>query len=323
MTQWRRQRVSERAYALWEAAGCQHGNDLAHWFQAEAEIPPPLRVTFDTNVLDLVCRPERFPKDPRQPLMRKVNDALASGQIKGFYSVTMLTIEGIMRRDRADVFADTRMVRQPETSQITKNDDLPDHIRRIVGTADLETVTMKFQVVQPDRKPLHPEVIARMAAAKALGVQVLKDVPRIGAFSINDLTGEYYLNRGAGAELTKWLDKVHEVAQAIGDRGLGYAQVKALGQQLAALNPAAAWFECLDQAADIHQSRAVERAFGEWADGDSVAAHVAYGLDVFCSADVGNSNATNSVLDPVNRAWLAATYGVRFMTFEDLAASIS
>jgi hypothetical protein len=45
--------------------------------------------------------------------MRKVNDALASGQIKGFYSVTMLTIEGIMRRDRADVFADTRMVRQP------------------------------------------------------------------------------------------------------------------------------------------------------------------------------------------------------------------
>ncbi|MBO4227830.1 hypothetical protein [Bradyrhizobium neotropicale] len=60
----------------------------------------PLRVTFDTNVLDLACRPERFPKDPRQPLMKKVHDALASGQLEGFYSVTMLTIEGIMRQDR-------------------------------------------------------------------------------------------------------------------------------------------------------------------------------------------------------------------------------
>ena len=69
----------------------------------------PRRVTFDTNVLDLACRPERFPKDPLQPLMKKVHDALASGQLEGFYSVTMLTIEGIMRQDRADVFAGTRI----------------------------------------------------------------------------------------------------------------------------------------------------------------------------------------------------------------------
>jgi len=144
VTQWRRQRVSKRAYALWEAEGCQHGNDLAHWFQAEAEIPPPLRVTFDTNVLDLACRPERFPKDPRQPLMRKVNDALAIGQIKGLYSVAMLTIEGIMRLDRADVFAGTRMVSQPETSHIVKNDDLPDHIRQRGGWANLNSPISGF-----------------------------------------------------------------------------------------------------------------------------------------------------------------------------------
>jgi hypothetical protein len=37
--------------------------------KAEAEIPPSLRVTFDTNVLDLACLPERFPEHPRQPLI--------------------------------------------------------------------------------------------------------------------------------------------------------------------------------------------------------------------------------------------------------------
>ena len=65
----------------------------------------PLRVTFDTNTLDLACRPERFPKDPRQPELAKVKAALTSGQLEGFYSVTLLTIEAVMRRDRAQVLA--------------------------------------------------------------------------------------------------------------------------------------------------------------------------------------------------------------------------
>jgi hypothetical protein len=282
----------------------------------------PLRVTLDTNVLDLACRPERFPKDPRQLLMKKVHDALASGQVKGFYSVTMLTIEGIMRQDRADVFAGTQTVMQPETTRIIKNSDLPEEIRQKVGSEDIETIGVELRVEQPDRKRLHPEIVARMQAAKALGVKVLKDVPRIGAFGITDPNSDYYLSRGEGAELKKWIDKAHEVARAIEARGVGFAQVKALGQKIGVSDPTSIWFRSLDKAGDIHEKRAVERAFGEWADGDSVASHVAYGLDAFCSADVGNSNATNSVLDPVNRAWLTATYGVRFMTFEDLAASL-
>lgn len=141
-----------------------------------------LRVTFDTNVLDFACRPERFPKDSRQTLMEKVHAALANGEIEGFYSVTMLTIEGIMRRDRAEVFADTRLVMQPEGRQIIKNVDLPVEVREMVGSEDLEAISLDFQVDQPKRKSLHPEVVARMTAAKAMGFKVLQDVRRNGAF---------------------------------------------------------------------------------------------------------------------------------------------
>ena len=100
------------------------------------------------------------------------------------------------------------------------------------------------------------------------------------------------------------------------------AQVKALGKNLSFNDPQQTWFKALDKASDVHQQRAIERAFAEWADGDAIAAHIAYGIDIFCSADVGNSNVTNSVLDPTNRAWLTSTYEVQFMTFEDLAASL-
>ncbi|HEX9052443.1 MAG TPA: DUF2934 domain-containing protein [Anaeromyxobacter sp.] len=37
--------VASRAYELWRQSGCTHGNDQAHWFQAEQELRarPPLR----------------------------------------------------------------------------------------------------------------------------------------------------------------------------------------------------------------------------------------------------------------------------------------
>lgn len=280
-----------------------------------------LRVTFDTNVLDLACRPERFPKDPRQTEMAKVNAALKSREIEAFYSVTMLTLEGIMKKDRAAVFAGTRIVSTQHDTKLVKNADLPSEIRAKVGNDDVISTGVTLQVQQPQRQPLHPEVVARITAAKALGIRVLHAVPRIGAFSFNDPNNEFYLHRGDEAHLSAWINKAFAVSHDLESKGLGYAQLKALGVNMAS-DPKEIWYEALNKAPSVHEQRKVERAFAEWADADSVAAHIAYGIDVFCSADVGNSNATNSVLDPENRAWLSATYGVRFMTFEDLAAAI-
>lgn len=176
-----------------------------------------LRVTFDTNVLDLACRPERFPKDPRQAELAKVNLALKDGTIEGFYSVTMLTVEGIMKRDRASVFAGTKVTSTAHPIKMTRKSDLPAGVRAVVGDGDEEVVTagITLSVGQPDRKPLHPEVVARMAAAKALNVRVLRDVPRLGAFALNDPTDEYYLDRGTGEQLSNWLETAFGVAREI------------------------------------------------------------------------------------------------------------
>jgi hypothetical protein len=32
------EKIAIRAYELWQEAGCVHGNDEAHWLQAEREI---------------------------------------------------------------------------------------------------------------------------------------------------------------------------------------------------------------------------------------------------------------------------------------------
>lgn len=281
-----------------------------------------LRVTFDTNALDYACRPERYPKDPRQPQLANVRDALRSGAIQGFFSVTMLTIEGIMNKDRAGVYESTTLTTVRETPNTTKNADLPDAIRSFAGDGDLETHTIKLTVNQPARQEVHPEVKARVAAAHGLGVRVLKAVPRVGAYRIDDPDRTFYLDNGADEDLARWIDKAHEVSRAIEAKGLGMAQLKKLGLGLATGDPQGTWFNALTKAKDIHEQRKIERAFAEWADADSIASHIAYGISVFCSNDVGNSNATNSILDVENRTWLTQTYGVQFMTFDDLLAAL-
>jgi hypothetical protein len=59
--------------------------------------------------------------------------------------VTMLTIEGIMRQDRADVFAGTRIAMQP-TPASSRNADLPDEIREKTGGEDVETIAVANSV---------------------------------------------------------------------------------------------------------------------------------------------------------------------------------
>lgn len=275
-----------------------------------------LRVTFDTNVLDLACRPERFPKDPRQPHLQKVKDALTTGAIQGFFQQTMLTIEGIMCNDRAYVFAGTRTRIEPEVATITKSTDLPNYLQAMVREEDVETRAINVTVEQPGRQPLHREVTARVEAALELGVRILKGVPRIGNAHNKDSKNNYYLNNGEEDALDLWINKINNCSRAIESRGRGIAQVKALGKNFA--DPAETWFHALENAMGIHQKKKVIRAFSEWADGDAIASHIAYGLDVYCTNDVGNSNAARSVLDTCNRAWLTSTYDIKFMTFDEL-----
>lgn len=35
--------INRRAYDIWEASGCPHGNDVANWIQAEREIRAQLK----------------------------------------------------------------------------------------------------------------------------------------------------------------------------------------------------------------------------------------------------------------------------------------
>jgi hypothetical protein len=125
-------------------------------------------------------------------------------------------------------------------------------------------------------------------------------------------------------ELAACMDKVNAVAKAIQARGVGYATAVCLGNKFnaRAFSVDKFWFQGFQHAQSTEEAE-VKDAIKEWADGDSVAAHVGYGNDVFCSLDWGGkTRGKASVLDEQNRAWLTSKYGVNFATLTSLAAML-
>jgi hypothetical protein len=264
-----------------------------------------MRVTFDTNTLDRAVRPERFPKDPRLTEYRAVHDALADGSVEGFFCETLIIIEGVQKRDRAQVFASTRLRSeiQPET----------------IGRDGIATVPINLKVEQ-QRPPLPSEVVARVQAALALGFRVL-GTPRIGQTRIDDPHNTIYVSESSDDAISARLDRYHKVAVAIEARGLGARQVQDLAMKFVQRDGATEhWFHSLVRAKDVHEENAVMRACAEWADGDSLAAHFGYGNDLFCTEDAGKSAGAPSILSAENRAWLERDHGVKFVTLTELVA---
>jgi hypothetical protein len=265
-----------------------------------------LRATLDTNALGHVVWPERFPKDPRQSEFQKIRDALKDGHLQGFMCETLVTMEGIQRADRAAVLGGTQI---RTTIEETFKDD------------EISGINIQMTPEQPARKPLHPQMSALVRDGFSLGIRLLR-APRIGWFRVEDLSGLLY-PKETEEIMTERQKRFFAAAHDIQQRGLGFAQAQALGEKFVAREKVQEpWYFGLGKAKDVHEEHAVARAVAEWSDGDSVAAHIGYGFDLFCTEDQGKSAGGPSVFDTSNRLWLTQAYGVKFVTLSELAAML-
>jgi hypothetical protein len=270
-------------------------------------LPHGTTVTFDTNTLDKAARPERHPSDPARADFEKVHEALKRGALRGFVCDTVVTLEGIQRADRAKVFGSTSLARSHEETRTADG--------AVVHHVTLETT-------QPARPALHPENARRFQAALSLGFRALCVEPRIGLPRIDDPDKRIYLYENDDAKLRARLDRTFEAARAIEARGFGMGPIQKIAARLA--NRAGVtepWYSSLDRANSSEEVE-IAKAIAEWADGDTVAAHIGFQIEYLCTGDKG-AKAGNSIFDPTQRAWLAATYGVQFLTISELAAMVA
>jgi hypothetical protein len=262
-----------------------------------------LTVTFDANTLEAVARPERRARDPFHASYVSIQRAIKDGFLKGYFSQTYCTLEGIQGEDRPDVLGKTR-----------------------VGTSstspDRNTVNIRIEISH-HRKPLHMEHNAALQAVLQLGIRALRGPARmVDGLVIKDPDNTIYVNESI-EQVIEHRGMANEVASAIESRGVGRAVALELGLKF---NERAGvtgelWLQGLARAKP-DERRLVRKAIGEWSDGDAIASHVGYGIEVFCTNDLGRSAGGPSILNAENRAWLTETYGVVFVTPTELAQRV-
>ncbi|MFG1225658.1 hypothetical protein [Xanthobacter wiegelii] len=262
-----------------------------------------MKVTFDSNTYRRVVDPSVFAKDPRLPEFQKIHAAIGDGRIEARVSETLATLEGIQNAQRGLYFSAAKADVSVSEEELG-NGEIKLSIKVEAGSLHLG---------------LHEVVERWRAAAVALGVRFMR-APRIGLARPSELQESDFV-QDQGEEQSNRNNRFIALGRDLEGRGVGRAVLTAIGNGIhSRLGTTGTWFSALNQAADIHEERRIQRGVGEWADADTVAAHYAYENDYLCTEDEGNSADGASVFDPATRAWLTANYGIRFVTLTELAA---
>jgi hypothetical protein len=216
----------------------------------------------------------------------------------------LITLEGITNADRSAVFGSTAV----------------NATYRHETALDGSGVTyIDSRAEQPARRALEQRQADRFLAAFELGMKLLS-VPRIGNIRVDDPDGTRYLAEPDAGELARRLERFHEAATAIEARGLGCAQAQRIAREIEAeVGGYHSFIFYLGSPRNPAERNKISRAIAEWADGDSVAAHYGYDIDLFCSEDFGKNASPMSVLNDANRAWLTSAFGIKFVTLGQLA----
>jgi endonuclease YncB( thermonuclease family) len=111
-------------------------------------------------------------------------------------------------------------------------------------------------------------------------------------------------------------EKFGECVDDIEQRGCGLRQLQEIAKKY--VSPGKPWIEGIVNAPDSENS-SIAKAVAEWADGDTVALHYAYGNDYVCTRDVAKSAGEESVFSSANMIFLERKYGIKSITPEELA----
>lgn len=258
-----------------------------------------MKVTLDSNTWRKVASPSTFPNDPFIADYLKIRSALDDKRIEAFLSETMFTLEAIKRKERKQFLADYKAVTTFDVSEDEHG-----------------VIAIGFKIgPNPHAHPGTNDILKRhLQDAVNAGFKVLS-FPRVAGITNPDIEAlKHWLPK---AELAKYLDKAFEVGRRILELEAGEFAVRQIAKRYAPEEG----FGGLRHAPSSEDGN-VASAVAEWADGDSIASHVAMGCDYFCTLDDAKSGGPKSVFTGANLATLKAEFGLEVVTPTELAEKL-
>ena len=262
-----------------------------------------MRVTFDSNVYRPIVCPAKFPRDRRQADLLLIHESLKDGFLEGFLCESIVALEGVRGVDRGDYFSAATL-------------------KYVFTERESDDGSLKLTAAVGPPNQGHPGMPSKFGGwvqdALNLGLKLMR-APRVGMSRPAEVSDAWFAPGPHEPDSLNRAQRFGGLTREIEKRGVGFAILKALGQRMnARLGVVGHWTTSLDCPENDEEARELIRAVSEWADGDVVAAHYSYGNDVLCTEDKGRS-AEGSIFSDDSRRWLEDTYGLSFLTVNELA----
>jgi hypothetical protein len=254
-----------------------------------------IRVTFDTNVCNVVHNPEKWPSLVAPDDARKIRAAVSDTKIAGFVSEATLFVECLSFPDKLIYLS-------------------------VAGT--------------PDPRPApDPQLVAMFEDLASIGMKVLH-APLIGAekfveglmWAEDDAIpikerqarfSDFIQSLPRHAPLRSYGQSLLAHQPPVPRRGATRTGPNSVSFSLQQDWAVAIKREWDDPATRKSVEKTVRPIIGEWCDGLIVGSHFGYRNDIFCTADQGKNAGGGSLLHHTNRPNLA-TKGIRIMTPREL-----
>lgn len=270
-----------------------------------------MQVLFDTNTWELVVQPELHTKDPKYSSIQKIYSAIQNNTIIPFISETVVTIEGVRKVQRTKYLSE-------------RNKD----VIKITERKSTKPNTLSFQVqIGGDTNAhsgIHPILKQKLRTAVALGFKLIS-VPRLGTRYPSDMkefeTYRFDITETSNEDFWSFLDRQSKIIEQVEAKGYGRIQLQLIAERIQErlnITPSP-WSDGLEKPSNDQEKREIQKAYAEWADGDTVAAFIANELHILCTEDISKS-AKNSIFGQEGRKWLASAYDAKIYDLTKFAS---
>lgn len=256
-----------------------------------------LLVTLDSNVWEKMICPfeEHFQTDPLIKTYEQLHGFLRYNFAEFYLSATIFSLESIRRN-----------YRRPFFSEYESDIDFTEIIEKESGEVQLTFTVKPNDIVFPEMGSYLKKYVK---IALKNGFKLIQ-VPRIGMPMPCELK-EHICN-----DTEQQLNLKFEVLQYIEQElEAGFNWLSKLFIECN-LPDSLTSMENLPDGID----KKVSKIIAEWADADSIAAHIGHGCHYFCTNDRGAGAGRNSEMHPDNIAKLDKKYGLKVVNAEELLA---
>lgn len=259
-----------------------------------------ISVTFDTNVINHLLSPESCNDAILQSNCIQIKELINAGKIRPHVSETIFNLEELERMVRPNYFGSYEPTLTIES----------------IETGDSQTIQQRI-CISPNingRPEPNSYWIEKLAGVRGLGFKFLS-APRTG-MPINPLLAQSDFGQRDEQEMRKQQSRFFDAIDFVCQLGAGIEVARKLGNDYRTNEDT--WYEALKKA-PINR---VAKAIAEWSDGDSVAAHISYGVNIFCTMDKAKAAGSQSIFSEENRNKLNERFGTIILTPEELLASM-